>query len=1038
MFRNSLTNCTNIRQLLLSLALVAILRSAHAGNCNLRYYSSFQEAASIVEAGQKISDNYSNTVKNLNLLLQESIVKRDTAGSRRIINSIFNILNNHLVDSTILAESLYFTGVFNILRGNNIKAIELLESSAVIREKRKIRDTIYSKSLYHLAVAYFYLGDYYSMRDYSLKALDVDKELYGPEDPALTGSLSNLLTANMELQEYEESISYGNMAVRILEKQEGALSGPDLANLYYHLGVCYIRLSDYAKAVLYLEKTVSIYRSDSLRQDDRYINLLNSMAVAYGYLGLDEKSDEYYQNGVKASQSNNSPLANNIINSYAIRLANSGRVEQGETLLVDALNRTKIAFGTDSKNYIEVLRNCAEYFCVYNIDINKSMELFNQCLVYLENHKEDIVLKELITTGYALSLAAIGEKIKALETIQQLIYSSISTKPDKLSRYSNPEFELIKADQRSLSLLKTKYRILWDIYEETGELPVLMAAANTSEIIISVLEKVRINISEEESRFVLGDRYRDSYLLAIRDFNICYKITNNPEYLEKAFEYSEKSKMAGLLASTRELKATQFHIPSDIADLERDLQREISLNNARIITENSKKMPDATLLSEWNEIILNATRRRDSLVTVFEQEFPEYFLLKYNTEVAKLYDVPEIIGISSNYINYVVSDTLIYLFIANRKNKQLLSFRIDSSFFNNIKEFRSLLGMPSRTASARTEFNHFQKLGYYLYNTLIEPAREYLISDKIIISPDNILSYLPFETFITGSYDGEEIIYRELSYLMNQFKISYAYSVTFMAESLRKELSLINKLIAFAPVYTGTITIDSLFVIRQAEREVLFDLPYARQEAEYVSDLTHGTLHVNKGALESVFKAESGKYDIIHLAMHTILNDQYPMHSKMVFYPQNDTIDDGLLNTYEVYGIPLNSKMVVLSSCNTGTGFLQSGEGIMSLARGFIYSGSQSVVMSLWEVSDKPGTEIMKEFYQNIKKGKTKSDALRKARIDYLKNASQLKSHPHFWASLVVYGNNSPLYYPKYLIILVSVGFLIAASLVTLYYCKLR
>jgi CHAT domain-containing protein/Tfp pilus assembly protein PilF len=1038
MFHNSLSSNTEIRQFLLSLAFISIFLPAYASNCDMKYYSSFQEGIANIETDQKISDKYSYTVNNLNLLLQESIIKGDTAGSRRIINSIFNIINNHSIDSIVLSKSFYFTGVFNIVTYQNIKAIELLKSSAVIREKRKLRDTIYSKSLYHLAVAYFYLGDYYSMRDYSLKALDVDKELYEPENPALTGSLSNLLTANMELQEYEESISYGNMAVRIVEKQEGALSGPELANLYYNLGVCYIRLSDYAKAVLYLEKTVSIYRSDSLRQDDRYINLLNSMAVAYGYLGLDEKSDEYYQSGVKASQSNNSPLANNIINSYAIRLANSGRVEQGETLLVDALNRTKIAFGTDSKNYIEVLRNYAEYCRAYDIDLNKSLELFNQCLVYLEDHKEDLVLNELVATGYALSLAAAGEKIKALETIQQLIYSSISIKPDKLSLYSNPEFEVIKADQRSLRLLKTKYRILWDIYEETEELPVLIAAASTSEIIISVLEKVRINISEEESRYVLGDRYRDSYLLAIRDFDICYKITNNPEYLEKAFEYSEKSKVAGLLASTRELKATQFHIPADIADLERDLQREISLNNAKIITENSKKMPDAVLLSEWNEIILNATRRRDSLVAVFEHEFPEYFLLKYNTEVAKLNDVPEIIGLNRNYINYVVSDTLLYLFIANRKNKQLLSFRIDSSFFNNIKEFRSLLGMPSRTASARTEFNRFQKLGYYFYNTLIEPAREYLISDKIIISPDNILSYLPFETFITSTYDGEEIMYRELSFLMKRFRISYAYSVTFMSESLRKELSLTNKLIAFAPVYTGTITIDSLFRIRQTEREVLNDLPYARQEAEYVTDLTHGKLHVSKEALESVFKTESGRYDIIHLAMHTILNDQYPMHSKMIFYPHNDTIDDGLLNTYEVYGIPLNSKMVVLSSCNTGTGFLQSGEGIMSLARGFIYSGSQSVVMSLWEVEDKSGTEIIKEFYQNIKKGKTKSNALRKARIDYLKNASQLRSHPYFWGSLVVYGNNSPLYYPKYLIILVSVGFLIAASLVTLYYCKLR
>ena len=70
-----------------------------------------------------------------------------------------------------------------------------------------------------------------------------------------------------------------------------------------------------------------------------------------------------------------------------------------------------------------------------------------------------------------------------------------------------------------------------------------------------MLEKVRINISEEDSRLILGDRYRDSYLNAIRDFNLLYHLTGDQVYLEDAFEFSEKSKVAGLLTATRELNA---------------------------------------------------------------------------------------------------------------------------------------------------------------------------------------------------------------------------------------------------------------------------------------------------------------------------------------------------------------------------------------------------------------------------------------------------------------------------------------------------
>ena len=147
--------------------------------------------------------------------------------------------------------------------------------------------------------------------------------------------------------------------------------------------------------------------------------------------------------------------------------------------------------------------------------------------------------------------------------------------------------------------------------------------------------------------------------------------------------------------------------------------------------------------------------------------------------------------------------------------------------------------------------------------------------------------------------------------------------------------------------------------------------------------------------------------------MHTLINNRNPIFSKMIFSILNDTLGDVGLNVFEIYGISLKAKMVVLSSCNTGTGNLLRGEGILSLARGFIYSGSKSVAMSLWEVDDKSGTDVMKSFYRNLKNGNSKSVALRKARLKYLRSAGQLRSHPYFWSTLVIYGDDSPLYYKK-------------------------
>jgi len=225
---------------------------------------------------------------------------------------------------------------------------------------------------------------------------------------------------------------------------------------------------------------------------------------------------------------------------------------------------------------------------------------------------------------------------------------------------------------------------------------------------------------------------------------------------------------------------------------------------------------------------------------------------------------------------------------------------------------------------------------------------------------------------------------------------------------------------------------------RQEEQGILSDLPFARQEAEYVSETTNGSLYKNTEARESVFKNQAGKFDIIHLAMHTLLNDKDPMRSTLIFSPESDTLNDGYLKTFEIYGLPLRANMVVLSSCNTGSGFLSTGEGILSLARGFIYSGSKSVVMSMWEIEDRSGTEIVKMFYRNLKRGYSKSESLRRARISYLKNSDQLRSHPYFWSALVVYGNNSSLYFSRYLIIVLVAIIIILSVSITIYFRKRR
>jgi CHAT domain-containing protein len=966
---------------------------------NSRPYSLWPDEIAI----QQRNPDESSEIQKIAALLQKLNSRGDMKGIQRLSDS----LKNNLPDSSILGESYYFIGVCNLLSDKYNDAITWLKLSVSVKNNRNQTDDEYSaNSNYNIGLAYSYLGDFTGMMNYMLEYIRISKKNYGESSPQVASGYTYLVSASIELQEYESAINYASRAQDIVKINKVALQEDELSNLYAAVGTCYGRMSDYAKARIYFEKAESVLSASRTVSGENYISLINNLAIIYGNLGLTEKQNYYYEKGIALAQSSNSSLAFNLVNSYAVFLGNAGQIIKGENLLSGLVDKARNLYGTDSRNYIEVLNNFAGYLRVYKNDNPNSLKAYMDCINYLNNHNEETILRVPVIIGYALALSASGESLMALEKIQELLFNRPDMNSDE-RLYANPELTSLKADRRSLNILRAKHDILWDIYSKSDKYAALEAAASTSELLISLLEKVRINISEEESRLLLGDSYRNSYLVAIRDFELCYRSAQNIRFLEKVFEYLERSKVAGLLAATRELDAVQFHIPPDISELEKSFERDISLFNAKINSENSG---DESSISDWNEKVLRATQRRDSLVLVLEKKYPDYYALKYNTRVLKMHEIPEIIGWNSNYLNYVVSDSLLYLFLVNRKHQQLLTFRIDTTFFYKIREFRRLLSMPSLSGKVRKQFEDYQEFGYDLYKMLIEPVQKYFVSNKIIISPDNILSYLPFETLLSSKYSGAGILYRELPYLMNDFSISYTYSATFMEELVKRNYGRRNKLVAFAPS-NPALSIDSILLKRQQQgKGILYDLPYARQEAEYISHVTGGRLYLYNEAKESVYKTESPKYDIIHMAMHTILNDQYPMNSAMIFSQMNDTTEDGMLHTYEVYGIPLKARMVVLSSCNTGMGLLFSGEGILSLARGFLYSGSQSVVMSMWEIEDKSGTEIMEMFYDNLKRGNSKSESLKKARTDFLRKANQMNSHPYFWSSLVIYGNNAPLY----------------------------
>lgn len=242
-----------------------------------------------------------------------------------------------------------------------------------------------------------------------------------------------------------------------------------------------------------------------------------------------------------------------------------------------------------------------------------------------------------------------------------------------------------------------------------------------------------------------------------------------------------------------------------------------------------------------------------------------------------------------------------------------------------------------------------------------------------------------------------------------------------------------DNLLALAPCYNSNnkdyqTLVDKLSKERGFE---LVSLPGIKKEVQNISKYITGKVLIDNDAKESTLKSEISKYNIIHIASHGIVDNDNPEKSCMLL--ARDNKDDGFLYLDELLNLSSNAELAVLSACNTGYGKLLSGEGIISLARGFFYTGIPSVVMSLWNLNDESSSELMGNFYKYLKQGLSKDEALRKAKLDYLQSSDALTSNPYFWAGFVCIGNNNPVVLSKKvnhqwlwgLLLLIPVGLII-------------
>src|SRR5690606_32098089 len=226
-------------------------------------------------------------------------------------------------------------------------------------------------------------------------------------------------------------------------------------------------------------------------------------------------------------------------------------------------------------------------------------------------------------------------------------------------------------------------------------------AVATGRKITSLYDRQRLELSEDESRTSFSTYSRDLYTGMIGNYVRLYEADHSREALAGIFEYSERSKVAGLLASIRELNAARFSLPAELAGLEAEISRQTGFYRELIASEQLKAVPDSQRLATWESVTFRLLRSRDSLNRIFEEQYPSYYNLKYRNEVASPGDVGKVIGRRSNLLSYVLTSDRLYILVANSRGNKVITREIDSGFFDTLHRFRGILSTTPRTSGSR-------------------------------------------------------------------------------------------------------------------------------------------------------------------------------------------------------------------------------------------------------------------------------------------------------------------------------------------------
>lgn len=904
---------------------------------------------------QEAADEYEEAIKSMEKALE--IVKKESGET----------------DSTY-AETMSAIGHTLYLASEYDKAEQHLLQAAKIFKALKLQDTdaAYQNQII-LAMVYSKNFNVDEAEKIHLDNVAAAKVAFGEEHLLFAKNLYGLARFYGAKVLYDKAEKIYLKIIDIQRKHYGAKGHKDLANTLTTIALLYgNQIGDLQKCEAYILEGAEMYKNTSGPLSSEYATSLNNLGGFY----LSKKEFDKSEKNFRASLLLYEKAEGKESSSYANSLGNLG-------YLFKTLQKYDLA----EKTYLEAI--------AIEEKIYKGK---GQYLVVSYNNLASLYYK---TAAYDKAIDACKKAL--LANIPEIDSSSFDIRKLETYKYIQPHLS-----QRSINFLTD---ILVDQAASKGEKPNAQLLLTISESAIKLCEEIRTAYydADYKSRSL-------SYNTQFIDKGIdAALMLGESNYIRKAFILSEQSRSLLLADALKNTKAYSMgFLPEELVEKEKKLRKDAD-KLKKLELESVNEAGLATL----KEQIYAQNLEIANFEKEVKQKYPQYYELKYAPLNKNLDDIQKRLDAKTAILEYYQRGELTYLFCLTQDQLFVKELAVErKTNKEKVEKFRRVLTDYAYINQNQKEaYTEFIDLASWFHDNLLKTMLDSIQNiEHLIVIPDESLSFIPFETFLTQKATQDSINYKNLPYLMNTYTVSYSYSAILWSDNINEgKKSKNGKMLAVAASYIAQN--DSLGNNRSARsrsirnlRDALEDLPAAREEVQMLSNLFKGDFWFDNQANESNFKKHAGDYDVIHLAMHGLLDEKNPILSSLAFTENYDSLEDNFLQAYEISHLQLSAQLVVLSACETGFGKFKNNEGVMSLGRAFMYAGVPSLVISMWQVNDASTSTIMQSFYKYLSQGDDKALALSKAKKDYIESVTGIAAHPAFWAAFIQMGNSQPIH----------------------------